>query len=80
MTDLAAVTPPSSAGHVFVASLPDLIDASEYSAHPAGGLVRLRITVTESGVELLGDGLRPDAIEAVLAAVAGGPMEQMLCG
>ena len=66
--------------HVFVASLPDLIDASEYAAHPRGGLVRLRITVTESGIELLGDGLRPEAVESVLDALGGGTMEQMLCG
>jgi FtsH ternary system-associated peptide len=66
--------------HAFVAALPDLIDASEYADHPDGHLVRLRITVTESGVELLGDALRPQAIEAVLAALGGGTMEQMLCG
>jgi len=66
--------------HVFVASLPDLVEASEYAAHPRGGLVRLRITVTESGIELLGDGLRPEAVESVLEALGGGTMEQMLCG
>jgi len=66
--------------HAFVASLPDLIDASEYASNPEGSLVRLRITVTESGVELLGDALRPEAVEAVLAALGGGTMEQMLCG
>jgi hypothetical protein len=66
--------------HAFVDSLPDLIDATEYAAHPAGRLVRLRVTVTESGVELLGDALRPELAEAALAALAGGTMEQMLCG
>lgn len=64
----------------FVESLPDLIDASEYDDHPDGGLVRLRIKVTDSGVELLGDGLRPDLIEAILNELGGGTMEQMLCG
>jgi hypothetical protein len=66
--------------HAFVDSLPDLIDATEYAAHPAGRLVRLRVTVTESGVELLGDALRPELAEAALTALAGGTMEQMLCG
>ncbi|WUI02582.1 hypothetical protein OHR68_12500 [Spirillospora sp. NBC_00431] len=72
--------------HTFVPSLPDLIDPAEYADHPGGRLVRLRITVTENGVELLGDGMRPDQIEAVLENVTGpdddeGPeMEQMLCG
>ncbi|GAA0970618.1 hypothetical protein GCM10009555_019820 [Acrocarpospora macrocephala] len=73
------------ADHRFVASLPDLIDPAEYDAHPDGGLIRLRITVTDTGVEVLGDGMRPEQIEAVLDALNGpdeeGPeMEQMLCG
>ncbi len=71
--------------HRFVPSLPDLIDPVEYAEHPEGRLVRLRITVTETGVEVLGDGMRPEQIEAVLASLNGpgeeGPeMEQMLCG
>jgi hypothetical protein len=80
MTDPSTPGDPPPVRHAFVPSLPDLIDSSEYAAHPGGGLVRLRITVTESGVELLGDGLRPDAVEAVLTALGGGTMEQMLCG
>jgi hypothetical protein len=71
--------------HSFVASLPDLIDPAEYAGHPGGGLVRLRISVTEQGVDILGDGMRPDQIEAVLESLAGPddgdpPLEQMLCG
>ncbi|QXJ20200.1 hypothetical protein AGRA3207_000872 [Actinomadura graeca] len=71
--------------HTFVPSLPDLIDPGEYAAHPEGGLVRLKITVTGNGVEVLGDGMRPEHIEAVLRSLSGpddeGPeMEQMLCG
>jgi hypothetical protein len=66
--------------HVFTESLPDLIDASEYSRYPHGALVRIRISVTDEGVEILGDGLRPEFIEQVLAAIGDGPMEQMLCG
>ena len=80
MSDQQSPGSPVPAEHAFVESLPDLIDASEYAAHPQGGLVRLRITVTDIGVEVLGDGLRPEFIEAALAAVAGGTMEQMLCG
>lgn len=66
--------------HVFTESLPDLIDASEYERYPTGTLVRLRISVSENGVEILGDGLRPELVERVLKAIGGGPMEQMLCG
>ena len=67
--------------HVFTESLPDLIDAKEYSRYPNGTLVRIKISVTDAGVEILGDGLRPELIEQVLSAIGGGePMEQMLCG
>jgi hypothetical protein len=66
--------------HAFVLTLPDLIEASEYASHPDGGLVRLRITVTDSGVEILGDGMRPELIERLLATIDHGIMEQMLCG
>jgi hypothetical protein len=68
------------AEHRFVAELPDLIDASEYDDHPDGGLVRVRITVTADGVEIVGDAFRPALLEAVLARLGGGPIEQMLCG
>jgi len=64
----------------FVESLPDLIDASEYATHPHGGLVRVRITVTEDGVAILGDAFRPETLEALLTILGGGPIEQMLCG
>ncbi|WP_445548390.1 MULTISPECIES: radical SAM-modified peptide, FtsH ternary system-associated [unclassified Frankia] len=67
-------------GPSFVESLPDLIDASEYDDHPDGRLVRVRITVTGSGVEILGDAFRPAVLEALLADLGGGATEQMLCG
>lgn len=66
--------------HIFTEALPDLIDAREYVRYPDGALVRIRISVTDAGVEILGDGLRPELIEQVLTAIGGGPMEQMLCG
>jgi hypothetical protein len=88
---MTAVGNPESAGpgpdgreggheYRFVESLPDLIDAGEYDQHPDGGLVRLRLRVTENGVEVLGDAFRPAVLEALLKAVGGGPTEQMLCG
>jgi len=66
--------------HSFVPSLPDLIDATEYADQPDGRLVRLRIAVTESGVEVLGDALRPVELDALLAAMDAETIEQMLCG
>jgi FtsH ternary system-associated peptide len=64
----------------FVNQLPDLIDASEYADHPNGTLVRLRITSSESGVEILGDALRPELIEQLLESLDPEVIEQMLCG
>jgi FtsH ternary system-associated peptide len=64
----------------FVAELPDLIEADEYADHVDGALVRLAITVTADGVEILGDAFRPSNLEAVLAGVTSGPIDQMLCG
>jgi hypothetical protein len=70
----------STTEHVFVESLPDLIEPSEYAAHACGGLVRLKVMVTPDGVEILGDAMRPASVEELLAALSGGPVEQMLCG
>jgi hypothetical protein len=71
--------------HVFTESLPDLIDAHEYNRYPDGTLVRIRISISENGVEILGDGIRPELVEQVLTAITDGArgrvlMEQMLCG
>jgi hypothetical protein len=71
--------------HAFTDSLPDLIGAHEYHQYPEGTLVRIRISVSENGVEILGDGIRPELVEQVLTAVTSGAggrvlMEQMLCG
>ena len=66
--------------HRYVESLPDLISPNEYAAHPDGALVRLRITVSERGVEVLGDAMRPEHIESTLTAAGLDGIEQMLCG
>jgi hypothetical protein len=71
---------PQGPGYVFVPDLPDLISPEEYADHPQGRLVRIRITVTGDGVEVLGDSFRPAAVEQIMTALGGGPIEQMLCG
>lgn len=67
-------------GYRFVEHLPDLIGSGEYEAHPDGGLVRVRIRVTESGVEVLGDAIRPDILERLLEMLGPAEIQQMLCG
>jgi len=51
----------------FVEHLPDLIQPEEYAADPAGKRVRVRIRVTAEGVEAIGDAVRPEEPERVIA-------------
>lgn len=67
-------------GYRFVENLPDLIQPEEYADHPEGRLVRLRISVTGDGVEILGDAFRPEVLEEILRRLGPGEIEQMLCG
>ena len=64
----------------FVADLPDLITAADYADDPAGRRVRLRLTVTVDGLEILGDALRPDDLERLLLALDPATLDQTLCG
>jgi hypothetical protein len=67
-------------GYRFVENLPDLIQPEEYADNPEGRLVRLRISVTGDGVEILGDAFRPEVLEEILRKLGPGEIEQMLCG
>lgn len=68
------------AEHRFVEHLPDLIQPEEYAADPAGKRIRIQIRVTERGVEILGDAVRPLQLEAILEELGAAEIEQMLCG
>lgn len=65
---------------VFVESLPDLIEPNEYADDPNGRRIKLRIRVTENGIEVLGDAVRPKELEELLLALDPATLEQMLCG
>jgi hypothetical protein len=69
-----------TADYRFVEQLPDLIGPEEYAEQPAGGLVRIQISVGENGVEVLGDAIRPEVLERILASLGPEEIEQMLCG
>jgi len=64
----------------FVAALPDLITAEDYAASPEVKKVRVRITVTEAGVEILADSPYPALLDALLAQAGVDEVEQVLCG
>ncbi len=65
---------------VFVQHLPDLIEAEEYPDDPKGRRVRLRIRHTDGGIEVLGDAMRAQELEKLLAELDPKIIEQMLCG
>jgi hypothetical protein len=64
----------------FVPHLPDLIRPEDYAGDPAGRRVRLRVRATADGVEVLGDAVRPAALERLLEELGAAVIEQMLCG
>lgn len=64
----------------FVAHLPELIQPEEYPHDPQGRRIRLRICATGDGVELLGDAVRPAALERLLEELDAEVIERMLCG
>ncbi len=63
-----------------VASLPDLITPKDYQKCAEQKTIRLRISVGENGVEILGDSLYVEPLEKLLAAGGARLMERSLCG
>jgi hypothetical protein len=68
------------AEYEFVDHLPDLIQPEDYGGDPRGRLVRIRIAVTEDGLEVLGDAPRPRELERLLEDLGAEVIQQMLCG
>jgi hypothetical protein len=64
----------------FVDHLPDLIQPDEYAGDPGGRRVKLRLVVTDRGVEILGDAVRPEELERILLGLDPETIEHMLCG
>ena len=67
----------------FVDHLPDLIDPHDADAHradPRGRRVRLQVRVTESGIEILGDSMRPEPLDNLLEALDPDEIQHTLCG
>lgn len=64
----------------FVEHLPDLIQPEEYGSDPEGRRVRIRVQASSDGVEILGDAMKPAAVEPVLEELGAQTIDQMLCG
>lgn len=63
-----------------VASLPDLMQAEDYKHCTEQKKIRLRISINENGVEILGDSLYVEPLEKLLAAGGATLLERSLCG
>ncbi len=64
----------------FVTHLPDLMTAEDYAAPPDVKKVRVRITFSDEGVEILADSPYPILLEKLLAQAGVDEVEKMLCG
>ena len=64
----------------FVSFLPDLIDPEDYESDPEGRKIKLVLTLTEEGVQILGDSQRPKELEDLLKHLGFSSFQQMLCG
>jgi len=64
----------------FVADLPDLMTYADYATPSGGKKVRLRITLTDKGVEILGDSAYPSLLEELLSQIGADQVEKVLCG
>ena len=64
----------------FVEHLPDLITPEDYLDPPDRKKIRIRITITNQGIEILGDRMYAPLLEELLARTDATEIERMLCG
>ncbi|MDJ0680789.1 MAG: hypothetical protein QNJ18_13090 [Xenococcaceae cyanobacterium MO_167.B52] len=64
----------------FVSHLPDLIKEEDYLECTEQKKIRLRIDMTDDGVEILGDSMYAHLVEELLAQLGPEEIERMLCG
>ncbi len=72
--------PPLSPKTRFVSHLPDLIQEEDYLECTEQKKIRLRIDMTDEGVEILGDSMYAHLVEELLAQLGADEIERMLCG
>ncbi len=64
----------------YVNHLPDLMTWDDYEAADRRKIVRFRLTVTENGLEIIGDSPYPHLLEKLLEELRPEEIEMMLCG
>lgn len=63
-----------------VAWLPDLMEPGDYIEAASIKKVRVRLTLSDDGVEILGDSLYVESLENLLRLMGNNPIERSLCG
>ena len=64
----------------FVNHSPDLMTWDDYEVSHQRKLIRLRLTITDKGIEIIGDSPYPCLLEELLAELDPKVIEMMLCG
>jgi hypothetical protein len=64
----------------FVSMLPDLIVTEDYNKGPEQKKIRVRIEMTEKGIEILADSPFPGLLDELLEMIGAKEIERMLCG
>ena len=64
----------------FVSHLPDLMTPEDYLHDPEPKKLRIRISFTDKGIEILGDSRYVPLLEELLAQAGAKEIEMMLCG
>ena len=64
----------------FVDHLPDLITPEDYRDPPGKKKIRIRISLTGDGVEVLGDTMHAPLLEALLRDMGAAEIQKMPCG
>ena len=64
----------------FVTHLPDLIREEDYLESSERQKFRVRIKITDEGVEILGDSMYAHLVEELLTQLGADEIERMLCG
>ena len=64
----------------YVGHIPDLMTWDDYEVSHERKLIRFRLTLTDQGLEIIGDSPYPHLLEKLLAELDLAEIEMMLCG
>ncbi len=64
----------------FTTRLPELMTAADYDAAHRKKTVRLRLKVTDEGLEIIGDTPYPQLLDQLLTGLEPETIERVLCG